>query len=258
ERKYAHYLSKASWFGSLAVLYQTSPESPLIFALFQRLFAMESLDQLKSIAMNECEFSEEEWRSFLIFVAAFYSNMGNYRGFGDSKFVPNLPKNKLDRLIKSSQAYKKDPKFTEYVWNNVCDKVYSLNPDELSLGFQPNGTTTYWSKNMTEEDEKIVKKFLTINNIEAYNTRAFKDPKNGQYIIRFASIRSSSDPDERDYIEKVKLLEMDGHTFRLERGDYSPILSLVNNNLIKAGDCAQNQTERMMVEEYVRHFRSGS
>ncbi|KAH9420608.1 bifunctional diacylglycerol diphosphate phosphatase/phosphatidate phosphatase [Dermatophagoides pteronyssinus] len=258
EKKYAHYLSKASWFGSLAVLYQTSPESPLIFALFRRLFAMESFDQLKSVAMEKCEFSEEDWRSFLIYVAAFYSNMGNYRGFGDSKFIPNVSKNKLDRLIKSSQAYQKDPKFMELVWNNVCDKIFSLNPDELSLGFQPDGTTTYWSKNMTEEDEKIVKKFLTINDIEAYNTRALKDPKTGQYVIRFASIRSSSDPEERDYINKVSQLEMDGHSFRLERGDYSPILSLVNENLIKAGDCAQNQTERKMVEEYVRHFRSGS
>ncbi|XP_075589373.1 dipeptidyl peptidase 3 isoform X1 [Dermatophagoides farinae] len=257
EKKYAHYLSKASWFGSLAVLFQTSPESPLIFALFQRIFATEPIDQLKSVAMDKCEFNEEEWRSFLVYVAAFYSNMGNYRSFGDSKFVPNLSKNKFERLIKSSQAYQKDSKFIDNIWNNLGDAIFSLNHNELTLGFEPNGTTTYWSKNMTENDEKIVKKFLTMNDIEAYNTRAFKDPKTGEYVIRFASIRSTSDPEERDYIDKIKSLEMDGHSFRLERGDYSTILSLMNKNLQKACDSAQNQTERMMIEEYIRHFRSG-
>ena len=28
----------------------------------------------------------------MIFAAGFYSNMGNYKSFGDTKFVPNLEK----------------------------------------------------------------------------------------------------------------------------------------------------------------------
>lgn len=29
-------------------------------------------------------------QAFLIYAAGFYSNMGNYKSFGDTKFVPNV------------------------------------------------------------------------------------------------------------------------------------------------------------------------
>ena len=51
EKKYAHYIGKASWNGGLICLYQTSPESPLIFLLLQKLFKGQSLDQLKTDAL---------------------------------------------------------------------------------------------------------------------------------------------------------------------------------------------------------------
>ena len=46
--------------------------------------------------------------------------------------------------------------------------------------------------------------------------------------------------------------------FKLTRGDYSPILDLLNNELIEAQKYASNQVEQIMIENYIRHFRSGS
>ena len=73
----------------------------------------------------------------LVYVSAFLSNMGNYRGFGDSKFIPVVPKEKLQNLIFNSEAYKKDTKKIEFLWNQIKDKLFSLNEGELSLWFYP-------------------------------------------------------------------------------------------------------------------------
>ena len=77
--------------------------------------------------------------------------------------MPNLPEAKLEALVKASTAFKADTAFIENVWSNVKNRLFSLESSQLSLGFAPDGTTTYWSKNMTKQDSEIVKKFFEAN-----------------------------------------------------------------------------------------------
>ncbi|XP_028342100.1 dipeptidyl peptidase 3-like [Physeter macrocephalus] len=62
ERLYAHHLSRAAWYGGLAVLLQTSPEAPYIYALLSRLFRAQDPDQLRQHALAE-GLTEEEYQT---------------------------------------------------------------------------------------------------------------------------------------------------------------------------------------------------
>lgn len=77
-------------------------------------------------------------------------------------------------------------------------------------------------------------------------------------MIRFASILPTSSTEEREFLDKVQLKEVNGNKFRLERGDYAPLLELVNENLHLASKFASNQIEQEMLTKYIQHFRSGS
>jgi dipeptidyl-peptidase-3 len=52
EKLYAHYMLRASWEGSLICLLQTSPEAPRIFQLFQKVFSMEEVTEVKERALK--------------------------------------------------------------------------------------------------------------------------------------------------------------------------------------------------------------
>lgn len=43
-----------------------------------------------AIKCKICVIYFEPFQGFLIYAAAFYGNMGNYKSFGDTKFIPNV------------------------------------------------------------------------------------------------------------------------------------------------------------------------
>ncbi|XP_067143899.1 dipeptidyl peptidase 3-like isoform X1 [Centruroides vittatus] len=258
EKLYAHYLSRAAWYGGLIVLMQTSPESPLIFAFLYKLFKQQSIEELKQIAIQECEFSDDDFTALLVYFSGILTNMGNYKGFGDTKFVPDLPKAKFEKLLKASMAYKNEPELLEMIWKNCSESIYSLNSHEKQLGFQGKGITTYFSGNCTKEDADIVTNFLKEKNIEAYNSRVFKtvdDNGISTYEIRLASVASTEDNEDSGLLGQHII---NGCKFVLTRGDYSKLLKRVNDSLQKAKIFSANEDEKKMLDKYVQSFRTGS
>lgn len=110
ERLYCHYLSRASWEGCSICLFQTSPESVPVFLLLRELFTRQSLSSLRKSC--EVTISDDEFKvycklyvlnyvcvhvcvhvqAFLLYACAVFSNMGNYKSFGDTKIVPSIEK----------------------------------------------------------------------------------------------------------------------------------------------------------------------
>uniref|UniRef100_A0A8C7Z5K0 Dipeptidyl peptidase 3 n=1 Tax=Oryzias sinensis TaxID=183150 RepID=A0A8C7Z5K0_9TELE len=188
EKMYAHYLSRASWYGGLVVLLQTSPESANIFVLLQRIFRKETPEELEKVAAT-VGLSSEEYKAFLVYAAGLYANMGNYKSFGDTKFVPNLPKDKLEALVRASQAFQEKPVEMEALWNNSSTLIFSLEDRQKQLGLGDKGITTYFSGNCTLEDAELAQRFLDSKKLSAYNTRLFKRSDGGKvcYEVRLAS-----------------------------------------------------------------------
>ncbi|KAL9953202.1 hypothetical protein ACROYT_G040579 [Oculina patagonica] len=267
EKLYAHYLCRASWDGALICLLQTSPESPGIFLLLQQLFHAESVEELKERALSsENGPTQEEFENFLIYAAAFYGNLGNYKSFGDTKFVPDLPKEKLQRIVFSSKAYELNSKRVEQLWNDCGDTAFTLNSKTQQLGLGQQGLSTYYSSNCVKTDAEFVQEFMKEKEIETYNTRLFKEEKDGHvtYILRLASAVTTVEPcpgasGEQDNTAAVLgSHEFKGCTVKVERGDYSGILKKVVEHLDKAKEFTANDNELSMLKNYIHSFTTGS
>ncbi|GAB1302019.1 Dipeptidyl peptidase 3 [Apodemus speciosus] len=260
ERLYAHHLSRAAWYGGLAVLLQTSPEAPYIYALLSRLFRAQDPDQLRQHALAE-GLTEEEYQAFLVYAAGVYSNMGNYKSFGDTKFVPNLPKEKLERVILGSKAAQQQPEEVRDLWQTCGELMFSLEPRLRHLGLGKEGVTTYFSGDCTMEDAKLAQDFLDSQNLSAYNTRLFKVAGQGgksHYEVRLASVLNTDPALDSELTSKLKRYEFQGNHFQVTRGDYAPILQKVVEHLEKAKAYAANSHQEQMLAQYVESFTQGS
>uniref|UniRef100_A0A4W6F0T8 Dipeptidyl peptidase 3 n=1 Tax=Lates calcarifer TaxID=8187 RepID=A0A4W6F0T8_LATCA len=217
EKMYAHYLSRAAWYGGLAVLLQTSPESANIFVLLQRIFRKQTPSQLAQVA-TAAGLSSEDYQAFLVYAAGLYANMGNYKSFGDTKFIPNLPK--------------------ADVWL----------PETLLC---PLG------RNCCLEDAELAQKFLDSKKLSAYNTRLFKRDDGGKacYEVRLASAVQKVDGECESCCGSFSFEDKE---FTVKRGDYAPLMEKVCHYLQQAQAYAANENQRKMLEEYRRSFTLGS
>ena len=90
EQLYAHYLSRASFYGGLIVLLQTSFEAPSIFRFIHRLNLAQPIEELRDVCVGKDGITETDFKAFMVYCSGIYANMGNYKGFGDTKIVPDL------------------------------------------------------------------------------------------------------------------------------------------------------------------------
>ena len=74
EQLYAHYLSRASFYGGLICLLQTSPESPGIFRLIHKINMAQTVEEFRVACMAQ-DIPEVDFQSFLVYSSGVYANM---------------------------------------------------------------------------------------------------------------------------------------------------------------------------------------
>lgn len=219
-----------------------------------RIFQSESIESLKSSVLA-AGLTEDEFTAFMVYSIGFLGNAGNYKGMGDSKFIPDLDEDKFHVIIAKSKAFADNSSVIESLWNRTKTAIYLLNDRTKNLGLSNEGITTYFSGNCTKEDSALVNEWMQLKKLEAYICRTFKTVKNGKttFDIKYASVDSGSKPGLT--IEKE---DFQGNNFMVTRGDYSKLLELVNENLELAKKYAANENQVNMIGEYIKSFKEGS
>ncbi|KAF2463308.1 dipeptidyl-peptidase III [Lindgomyces ingoldianus] len=250
EKLYAHYISTACFAGTRIVLRQISPESEPIYDFIVTLHKKCSGDY--SSAAKEAGLSSDDLSAYLNYAAQFLGNLGNYKSFGDSKFVPRIEPRQLKAL---ATVY---PETLE-LFEKFKGAIYAgEDVGKLHLGYPDSGhVSTYYpdSPDITKGEITTVSDFMESKGLLPENTRVRKTSEG--YEILIASALNNPSDMERDLKESEWTLG-DGKKVKLVFGDYAKEMKTIADNMEKANKYAANDTEANMTTKYVKSFSTGS
>lgn len=242
--------SRACFAGTRIVLRQVSPESEHIYDFIVALHKHSKGDY--SALAKEAGLSQEEIDAYLDYAAQFLGNNGNYKSFGDSKFVPRLEPRQLKALATVSKE-------ALGLYDKFKDAIYAGNDvGKLHLGYPGSGhVSTYYpdSPNITKEEIAGVSDFLESKGLLPENTRVRKTSDGFEVLI--ASALDSPSSEQRDLKESEWSLD-DGKKVKLVFGDYSKEMSTIAHHIEEAKKYTANDHETEMMEQYSKSFRTGS
>ena len=247
---------RASLAGNRIVLRQVSPESEPIYDFIIALHKASGGDW-KALA-EKAGVDEAGLTAFLQYAAQFLGNSGNYKSFGDSKFIPRCDEKVFAALAATSPEAEKHYKATNAA-------VFASDKQGLlHLGFPEEGhLTTYYpdSPSITKAEIDAVAKWMQDKGLLPENTRLRKT-EDGVFELLIASGQTSP-PSEggdigKDTEFKVSGGLLDGKTVKLVYGDYAPEMSAIAGFIKKAAENAENETQKDMHLAYAKSFDEGS
>ena len=198
--------------------------------------------------------SDKDVAHFLNYAAQFLGNAGNYKSFGDSKFIPRIPQDKVAALATQSSA-------TEKSYHACKNDLYeSTSTARMHLGYPDKGhVSPYYpdSPDITQAEIEYTSDFIKERSLMPENTRLRKTPL-GDYELLIAS--AVTDPASRDVADSEWTLEgpLKGKKLRLVYGDHHIEMAKISRNLSEAKNVALNDEEAVMQAAYIKAFHDGS
>lgn len=194
--------------------------------------------------------SADDLELFLEYSSQFLSNLGNYKSFGDVKFVPRISKESFEKIASVNSS-------AHALFERISEPLYSTTPEEANLlGYPDKGhVTAYYSSNITEAEIKAIQTVTASNNILPENTRVFKTgDKDFKFYIASADVTVPSvDP----FKETYELADNLG-TLTLVYGDHAKEFEHITSEMQQAIEFAANETQVKMLLAYVESFKTGS
>ncbi|RXG47942.1 hypothetical protein VDGE_04363 [Verticillium dahliae] len=256
QKRYAHFISRASLAGNRIVLRQVSPESEAIYDLIISLHNSSGGDWEalgKKAGINETQLTQ-----FLEYAAQFLGNSGNYKSFGDSKFLPRCDESTFAALAKTSSK-------AEAFYKATNGGIFSADkPGLLHLGFPDKGhLTTYYpdSPDITQSEIEAVSAWMEKKGLLPENNRLRK-AKDGNFELLIASAVTSIPNEGGDIGKDTQFTVEDGvlkgKTIKLVYGDYAAEMKAISEYIAKTGENSDNETQAKMHAAYAKSFHDGS
>lgn len=259
QKSYAHHVSRAAFLGTRIVLRQVSPESEAIFDFILALHKQchGSWQDLQKAAGIE----NEALSDFLNYATQFLGNTGNYKGFGDSKFIPRCSPETIEALATAAPQAK-----------GVLDAAsvpiaafYATDdqPAKMHLGFPDKGhLSTYYpdSPDITQEEIEQMSDFMAEKKLLPENTRLRKT-KDGNFQLLVASGLAKPPPEGGDAGPETTFGlggKLAGKQLELVYGDYIEEMAKIALHIKKAGLNAANDRQKQMMDQYAKSFGNGS
>ncbi|KFA62684.1 hypothetical protein S40285_06990 [Stachybotrys chlorohalonatus IBT 40285] len=256
QKRYAHFISKASFAGTRIVLRQLSPESEPLYDFIIALHKS-SGGNWSSLA-SKAGIEESEVTRFLEYAVMFLGNLGNYKSFGDSKFIPRCSEKSVAALAATSPEASK---FYEATNGAIFS---SDNAALLHLGFPDAGhMTTYYpdSPDITQSEIEAVSSWMEKKGLLPENTRLRKS-QGGTFEILIASATTSIPAEGGDVGKDTEFTVEDGllkgKTIRLVYGDHSEEMKAITEYISQAAVNADNDIQNKMHLAYAKSFETGS
>jgi dipeptidyl-peptidase III len=248
--------NRASFAGRRIVLRQISPESEAVYDFIIRLHKSSGGDW-KGLAAK-AEVSETDLNHFLEYAVMFLGNNGNYKSFGDSKFIPRCKESDFAALAATDAVAERHYKATN-------GAIFSTDkPGLLHLGYTEDGhMTTYYPEtpDITKDEISAASAWMEQQGLLPENTRLRK-VEGGVFELLIASAQTNV-PSKGGDIGKETTFNLNegplkGKTIKLVYGDYASEMSEIAKNIRKAAENADNETQKNMHIAYGDSFDSGS
>ena len=203
------------------------------------------------VTNDELQYAQQYFTQFL-------GNLGNYKGFGDVKFIPRCSPQTFAALAARVPGAEK--------FHEQCKTALYADagrPALMHFGFPSQGhMSTYYpdSPDITREEIEKIGELLSSKGILPENTRIRKS-KGGDYEVLVASAISKPPPEGSDAGE-VTTWELssplEGKKVSLVFGDHQEEMAKIALHIKKAGLHAANDTQKKMMDEYAKSFGTGS
>ncbi|OAQ91911.1 dipeptidyl peptidase III [Purpureocillium lilacinum] len=255
QKRYAHFISQACFAGTRIVLRQLSPEAESIYDLILALHRSCN-GEWKALA-SKAGVEQAEIDHFLDYAAMFLGNMGNYKSFGDSKFIPRCSEKSVAALAATS------PEASKF-YEATGGAIFSSDKQALMhLGFPDAGHLSEYypgSPDITKAEIEAVSAWMEAKNLLPENTRLRKAGDTFEILIASSatSVPSSGGDIGKDTSFTVEDGPLKGKTIKLVYGDYSKEMAAIAKNTQKAAENADNETQKSMYTNYTDSFANGS